>query len=501
MPKLNVSKFLPVSQASHHRSRLVRHSRRNLVLTLGLLLLTTACRSNNSAVPPTSTTPSQPPALEPLPQDPQIRAYFNHHEAQRYTDPYRQIERPGDNLEAEIVKAIASAKQQVNLAVQEFRLPGIAAALIDRQRAGVQVRVIIENTYNQSWSDLNAKKNQLDDRARSRFDDLTQLIDLNADGNVTTAEIGQRDAITMLRSAGIPLIDDTADGSKGSDLMHHKFVTIDGQRSIITSANFTASDVHGDVSDPNSRGNANNLLAIDSPDFAAQLDQEFSQMWGEGANGANTPRFGVKKDERAIANLTIGHSLVSVRFSPSSSRIPLAATTNGLIMAAISRASQQVDLALFVFSDQAIADTLQTRHNAGVNVRALIDPQFAFRDYSEALDLAGVVLPNKACEVEAGNAPWSRPIASVGTPDLTPGDVLHHKFAAIDQRLVITGSHNWSEAANRNNDELLVVIQNPTVAAHFDREFERLYRTAKLGLPERIAEKVAALACPGSPAP
>jgi phosphatidylserine/phosphatidylglycerophosphate/cardiolipin synthase-like enzyme len=455
--------------------------------------LTLACQPT-----PADTIPKSAASIEPLPQDPDIRVYFNHNEAQRYTDPYRQIERPGDNLEAEIIAAIASAKTQINLAVQEFRLPKIAAALIERHQAGVKVRVVVENSYNQSWSDLTAQKAQLDDRARSRYDDLTQLIDQDGDGNVTPVEIGQRDAIAMLRSANIPLLDDTADGSKGSGLMHHKFVSIDGQRAIVTSANFTSSDVHGDISELSSRGNANNLLAIESAEMAALLDREFAQMWGDGVGGSQDSRFGVKKEERAIANLSIGESLVSVRFSPSSSRIPLAATTNGLIVAAIGRASQSADLALFVFSSQEIADALQARHAAGVEVRALIDPQFVFRDYSEALDLAGVALPNQACEVEPGNAPWSPPIASVGMPDLTPGDVLHHKFATIDGRLVLTGSHNWSEAANRNNDELLIAIQNPIVAAHFEREFERLYRTARLGLPERIADKVATTAqsCP-----
>jgi phosphatidylserine/phosphatidylglycerophosphate/cardiolipin synthase-like enzyme len=467
---------------------------------IAIAVLTVACQSSR---PSEVVTEIPVPTLEPLPQDPDLRAYFNHHEAQRYTDPYRQIERPGDNLEAEIIAAIASAETYVNLAVQEFRLPNIAAALIDRHRSGVKVRVIIENSYNQSWSDLTAKQAQLDDRARSRYDDLTQLIDLDADGQVTPAEIGQRDAIAMLRSSGIPLIDDTADGSKGSGLMHHKFVSIDGQRSIVTSANFTPSDVHGDVTDPSSRGNPNNLLAIESSEVAVLLDREFEQMWGDGVGGLPDSRFGVKKEERAIANVTIGDSLVSVRFSPSSSRVPLAATTNGLIVTAIGRATRTIDLALFVFSAQEIADVLQVRHADGVDIRVLIDPQFIFRDYSEALDLVGVALPNKACAIEPGNAPWSRPIASVGTPDLTPGDVLHHKFATIDDRLVITGSHNWSEAANRNNDELLLVIQNPIVTAHFKREFERLYRTARLGLTERIADKVAAAAqaCPTLTAP
>jgi phosphatidylserine/phosphatidylglycerophosphate/cardiolipin synthase-like enzyme len=57
-----------------------------------------------------------------------------------------------------------------------------------------------------------------------------------------------------------------------------------------------------------------------------------------------------------------------------------------------------------------------------------------------------------------------------GVPALAPGDKLHHKFGLIDDKIVITGSHNWSKAANHQNDEALVIIDNPTVAAHFDRE-------------------------------
>ena len=42
-------------------------------------------------------------------------------------------------------------------------------------------------------------------------------------------EIASGDALAIVRSAGVPVIDDTADGSKGSGLMHHKFVVIDGK--------------------------------------------------------------------------------------------------------------------------------------------------------------------------------------------------------------------------------------------------------------------------------
>jgi phosphatidylserine/phosphatidylglycerophosphate/cardiolipin synthase-like enzyme len=55
-------------------------------------------------------------------------------------------------------------------------------------------------------------------------------------------------------------------------------------------------------------------------------------------------------------------------------------------------------------------------------------------------------------------------------------------MAILDGTLVIAGSHNWSISGNYSNDETLIAIENPTVAAHYEREFSRLYRTAVVGL-------------------
>ena len=66
----------------------------------------------------------------------------------------------------------------------------------------------------------------------------------------------------------MPLLDDTADGSAGSGLMHHKFVVIDRQRVLTGSANFTSSGLHGDAGQTSSRGNVNHLLQLNSPELA-----------------------------------------------------------------------------------------------------------------------------------------------------------------------------------------------------------------------------------------
>jgi phosphatidylserine/phosphatidylglycerophosphate/cardiolipin synthase-like enzyme len=102
----------------------------------------------------------------------------------------------------------------------------------------------------------------------------------------------------------------------------------------------------------------------------------------------------------------------------------------------------------------------------------------------------GIALPDRQCRMEAGNNPWAGAIATVGTPLLPDGDKLHHKFGIVDGHTVITGSQNWSAAANHSNDENLLVIQNVTVAAHFQREFDRLYSTAALGIPGWLRSKV-----------
>ncbi|MEB3273725.1 MAG: phospholipase D-like domain-containing protein [Prochlorothrix sp.] len=434
--------------------------------------------------------PSKPSA-PPLAQDPWIQVYFNQSQNQIYTEPYRKKRRSGDDLEQVLVDAIDSAQTSVLVAVQELRLPRVAQALADRHRAGVMVQVVLENDYSQPFSQMGTGQIAgLEERDRQRYQEFIQLVDQNGDGQLSEAEIRQGDAIVILDEAGVPRLDDTADGSKGSGLMHHKFVVLDGQTVVTGSTNFTPSGTHGDFASPESRGNANHLLVLDSAELAQIFTQEFQILWGDGPGKTSNSRFGLQKPRRAPQKLTVGSTAVTVHFSPTSKGDGWPVSSNGLIGQTLEMAQRRVDLALFVFSDQPIVDRLQARHDQGVQVRALIDPAFAFRNYSEGLDMLGVALGDKNCKVEAGNRPWTNPIATMGVPDLPRGDKLHHKFAVIDSQRVITGSHNWSASANYQNDETLLILENSTVAAHFTREFDRLYGTAYLGLPKSTRSKL-----------
>ena len=434
----------------------------------------------------------KPSESDNLKQDPHIQVYFNHRQAKNnnYSDPYRQIERFGDNLEALIIKEIESANYSIDLAVQEFRLPNIALALAEKHRQGIEVRVIIDNNYSLPLRALSSSKiNKLTKQERLRYEELFTLVDLDKNGRLSLTEINQKDALSILHNAEIPVIDDTADGSKGSGLMHHKFMIVDRQKIITGSANFTLSGIHGDFSDLETKGNVNHLLLINNRQLATIFTEEFNLMWGDGVGGDRDSKFGIAKKVRSPQQIMVGNNLVTVQFSPTSPTQNWHNTTNGLIGKTLQNANQSIDLALFVFSEQKLADILQSRQQKGVKIRGLFDKSFAFRYYSEALDLLGIALTYK-CKYEDNNNPWQTPLDTVGIPLLSRGDKLHHKFAIIDNSTIITGSQNWSAAANYNNDETVLIIQNPLVADLFQQEFTRLYRQADLGIPQYLSARL-----------
>lgn len=383
-----------------------------------------------------------------------------------------------------------SAQSSIDVAVQELQLPNIAQALADKAQTGVKVRVILENNYSRPLSELTvAEIAALNPRQREHHQEFQQLVDIDKNGTLSPDEINQRDALIILRNARIPILDDTADGSKGSGLMHHKFMVVDGSKVIVTSANWTMSDVYGDITHPDTEGNQNNLVEIQSGELAQAFTNEFNLMWGDGSPNNPNSQFKARKPLRSPLEVVVGKTRLSVQFSPSSRQAAWETSSNGLIGKFLNTSHEQVDMALFVFSEPTLGSVLQTQSQRGVKVRGLIDRQFAYRNYSSALPLMGVD-GNNLCQAPTNAVPGFQPLGTIGVPSLPTGDLLHHKFAVLDRRTVITGSHNWSNAANEHNDETLLVIQdNSTVAAHFDREFDRLYQHAVLGVPARLARK------------
>jgi len=57
--------------------------------------------------------------------------------------------------------------------------------------------------------------------------------------------------------------------------------------------------------------------------------------------------------------------------------------------------------------------------------------------------------------------------------------LLRHKVVVIDERTVITVSYNFTSSAEKDNDEYLVIVDNPARRRAYLEEFERVYAQAQ----------------------
>ncbi len=420
-----------------------------------------------------------------------VKAYFNNDPEYSYKDPYRKKIKQGQNLEKIIIDKILSAKKSIYIAVQELRLPNIAKALVKKHKDGIDVRIILENEYNNSILKLRTTSDdEQNDHSFAKYKSLFNFIDKNSNGVTSKAELLDRDAIYILNKGKVSIKDDTFDDSFGSGIMHHKFIVIDDSEVIASTANFTLSGVHGDYDKVQSIGNANSLLAIESKKMARLFMEEFMIMWG---SDQKKSLFGMNKPYRKAKRVVVGDTIFKVQFSPVSSMTSWKDSVNGLIGKEIAKSNHSINMALFVFSDQMIANQLKLKQKqkSSFDIKLLVEPKFAYRNYSELLDLWGLELFDENCRIEPLNRPWhSSPIDIGGVPSLNYGDVLHHKFAVVDNQSVIVGSQNWSYSANYSNDEFLIVIENSNIADQFNREFDRLLKDSRIGPPAHLIQKI-----------
>jgi phosphatidylserine/phosphatidylglycerophosphate/cardiolipin synthase-like enzyme len=60
---------------------------------------------------------------------------------------------------------------------------------------------------------------------------------------------------------------------------------------------------------------------------------------------------------------------------------------------------------------------------------------------------------------------------------------MHHKVFILDHRVVITGSFNFSQNADASNNENFLIIDDPSVAAKYEAEYDRVVEAAKYNHP------------------
>ena len=124
----------------------------------------------------------------------------------------------------------------------------------------------------------------------------------------------------------------------------------------------------------------------------------------------------------------------------------------------ISESRSALDICVFTITDDRIVRRLEEAQARGVKIRIISDND---KSMDSGSDLAHLSKSGIDCRLDRTDAH------------------MHHKFAISDQDLLLTGSYNWTRAAAAENDENIVITNNPRLVRSFTRKFEEIW--SKLG--------------------
>jgi hypothetical protein len=258
-----------------------------------------------------------------------------------------------------------------------------------------------------------------------------------------------QNSMQTLINAGIPVLKRTS-GLDG--IMHNKFFVFDGRDAVSTndwlwtgSWNVTSTELTW----------KNNVIEINDPAIASAYQIEFEEMWGSSGdlpNQANA-KFGIQKTDNTPHTFNIGGRDVRLYFSPSDG-------TTAKIVTAINSADDDIYFAMYAYTRSDIATAMNNRFNAGVtDIRGVIDQVNTSGSQYNFLDTFAEMFPAN-------------------------GNTQHHKYGTVDAAVwqsdptTITGSQNWSNAGEQDNDENTIIIRDGLIANQFMQEFKKRYNEA-----------------------
>jgi len=136
---------------------------------------------------------------------------------------------------------------------------------------------------------------------------------------------------------------------------------------------------------------------------------------------------------------------VQVHFSPGGK--PTAA-----IVDVLGKAKESILVQAYSFTSAPIAEALRDAHRRGVKVQVILDKSQKSERYTSATFLHNAGIP---VWIDSKHA------------------IAHNKVMVIDETIVITGSFNFTKAAEERNAENLLIITSQRLASEYKTNWER----------------------------
>jgi len=135
------------------------------------------------------------------------------------------------------------------------------------------------------------------------------------------------------------------------------------------------------------------------------------------------------------------------------------------VITEINKAHESIDIAMYALTSREVAQAIVEAKGRHVKIKISLDPAQIKDHFSKSRFLI-----NKGVDVKF---------------HMGPG-LLHDKFAVIDDRLVLTGSFNWTTSAEKKNAENLLVISDKELAQKYTKQFKHLWSQSGEGQLKEI---------------
>lgn len=119
----------------------------------------------------------------------------------------------------------------------------------------------------------------------------------------------------------------------------------------------------------------------------------------------------------------------------------------------------RLDIAMYSLTDRDIRLAVKMAALNGVRIRLYLERTYTYQEEHGAPSLQEIC--------EAGDVE-----IRVEEP---PSYHMHHKFAVINDQLVITGSYDWSDTADERNWENLLLIRNKDIVKEYRHHFNYMW--------------------------
>ena len=128
-----------------------------------------------------------------------------------------------------------------------------------------------------------------------------------------------------------------------------------------------------------------------------------------------------------------------------------------------NQAKKTVHVAIYSLTEPDIVDAIITAHKRGVNVAILADAT-----ESKSANQAMMISKLAQAGVDVRLAVRQKAL-------------MHNKVGIFDGKTICTGSFNWTNNAEQHNDENLLVVDGPDVAAGYEKYiFQRILQNETL---------------------